>query len=287
MADSAGVRWAILGLLVGLGLGGGAIFLVMQPRTSPPVTTLASPPTTLPSPLPTVSPAIEPPLEVVEVKPGTAAAPSVPATTPAHGEPKAPAKTPPRVAKLMTDAKTAAGSSKYEEAAGLYEKALGLDPTNPLAQAGRSDAVAAAAMLRAFSAGMTEVVSNKPTGADLAGFDATGIGVKRAPAAIGRVELEVIPARVKPGDPYNIHVSLLNEDGKKEIGIQELKVSMLADGKWTSVRVTPLAHDVPPHKKQLVAELPGIWKNGLDSWALEVTITSKRMDVYKNRLTWR
>src|SRR5687767_13545518 len=57
---------------------------------------------------------------------------------------------------------------------------------------------------RRFLLGTTSIESLKPVGRDLAGFEAGGVGVKRAPEVNGRLELEMAPADVRPGVDYKV-----------------------------------------------------------------------------------
>ena len=145
---------------------------------------------------------------------------------------------------------------------------------------------AQAASGRSFVLGTTVVESLRSVGRDLQGFDTSGVGVKRAPKVEGQVELVMQPERVKTGDPYAVLVFLKN-DGKKTIEVEEMKVSMIVDGKWSTRPLPAKVKQVPPKQRVLLEELPGIWKAGVNDWAVEAVVTSKNQDVYRNRLTWK
>lgn len=145
---------------------------------------------------------------------------------------------------------------------------------------------AQAASGRSFVLGTTVVESLRSVGRDLQGFDTSGVGVKRAPKVEGQVELVMQPERVKTGDPYAVLVFLKN-DGKKAIEVEEMKVSMIVDGKWSTRPLPAKVKQVPPKQRVLLEELPGIWKGGVNDWAVEAVVTSKNQDVYRNRLTWK
>jgi hypothetical protein len=134
--------------------------------------------------------------------------------------------------------------------------------------------------------GTGAVESLKPSQAQVPGFDAGGMGVKRAPEVPGRVDFEVSPPSVKAGDSYAVRVFLVN-DGGKAIAIDALNVAMVADGRRSSRTMPPRARNVAPRERALLAELPGVWQDGLGSWALEVAVTSKRQDRYTNTLNWK
>jgi hypothetical protein len=100
------------------------------------------------------------------------------------------------------------------------------------------------------------------------------------------VSFEVSPKSVKPGDHYAVKVFLMN-DGGKDISIDALNVAMVADGKRSARAMPPKARSVAPKSRALVVELPGVWQDGLGTWALEVAVTSKRQDRYTNTLNWK
>jgi hypothetical protein len=110
--------------------------------------------------------------------------------------------------------------------------------------------------------------------------------VKRAPAITGRLELEMEPDRIFPGQPYVVRVFLAN-DGKRPIELTGMTAATLVDGKRVQVPLTPESDVVGPRQRTLLRELPGIWKSSVRSWSVEVEVTSKRQDVYRNRLTWQ
>jgi hypothetical protein len=94
------------------------------------------------------------------------------------------------------------------------------------------------------------------------------------------------PARLKAGDGYVVKIFLKN-GGKKGIEVDEMKVSMIVDGKWSTRPLPPKARQVAPQQRVMLAELPGIWRAGAGDWAVEAVVTSKGQDVYRNRLTWQ
>jgi hypothetical protein len=140
--------------------------------------------------------------------------------------------------------------------------------------------------LRTFVLGTTVVESLRSVGRDLEGFETSGIGVKRAPKVEGQIDLVMQPATVEAGKPYSVMVYLKN-DGKKAIDVEEMKVSMIVDGKWATRPLPPKAKQVRPRQRVLLEELPGIWRPGVKDWAVEAVVTSKNQDVYRNRLTWK
>jgi hypothetical protein len=217
---------------------------------------------------------------------GPAAKPPVrPGRRPAKPAP-APAAPAVPVAQLLSQAEAAASEKRYADAADLYDRALQADPRNQAALAGKAR-ITAMGSGRRFVLGQTVVESLRPVGRDLDGFElGSGAGVKRAPRVEGQLDLVMEPAKVTPGVPYAVKVFLKN-DGKKSIDLQELKVSMIVDGKWSTRPLPPKIKRVAPRQRLLIEELPGIWRAGVNDWAVEAVVTSKGQDVYRNRLTWK
>jgi hypothetical protein len=143
-----------------------------------------------------------------------------------------------------------------------------------------------AASGRSFVLGTTVVESLRSVGRDLQGFDTSDVGVKRAPKVEGLLDLVMQPSTPKAGDPYSVQVFLKNE-GKKPIEVEEMKVSMIVDGKWSTRPLPAKVKQVPAKQRVLLEDLPGIWKGDVKDWAVEAVVTSKNQDVYRNRLTWK
>ena len=138
---------------------------------------------------------------------------------------------------------------------------------------------------RRFVLGTTVVESAKGVPRNLPGFDAAGVGVKRAPEVSGRVVLEMDPPQVRPGVDYTVKVYLVN-DGDKAIPVQAVSVTTVEDGKTVARNPRPGARSVKPRQRALVHEFSGVWREAARSWAMEVTVTSERQDFYRNRLSW-
>jgi hypothetical protein len=190
------------------------------------------------------------------------------------------------VAQLLGEAETASTANRFSDAADLYDRALALEPTNEKALAGKAR-IAAMGMGRAFVLGTTTVESLRAVGRDLEGFDTKGVGVKRAPKIEGQINLVMEPATVKPGEPYAVKLFLKNDAKKGIIEVDEIKVSMIVDGKWSTRPLPSKARQIAPKQRVLLEELPGIWHAGVSDWAVEAVVTSKNQDVYRNRLTWK
>jgi hypothetical protein len=190
-----------------------------------------------------------------------------------------------QVGQMLGQAESAASEKRYADAADLYDRVLKVDPANEAARAGKAR-IGAMGATRNFVLGTTMVESLRAVGRDLDGFDVGGVGVKRAPRVEGLLDLVIEPAKVTAGDPYAVKVFLKNV-GKKPIDVDEVKVSMIVDGKWSTRPLPPKVKQVAPKQRVLLQELPGVWRAGVKDWAVEAVVTSRGQDVYRNRLTWK
>jgi hypothetical protein len=193
---------------------------------------------------------------------------------------------PSQAAGLVREADAALASDDLDAAARLYDEALKIDPKNAQALAGK---LGLASLKRRFVFDRTAVESRRAAGKDLAGFDlkgSTGVEVKRAPEVSGRLEFAVEPRRVKPGDAYTVKVFFINE-GKETIKIKDVTVATILDGKRTDEAVSPKVREVASFQNEMIAELRGNWKPGVDSWVMAFEVTSTRDDVYRSQLSWK
>ena len=255
-------------LLLGFGFWAGRTFETIwpsqRPATAPRSVAVGTvPPSTMasPAPSPSATPAPEPSPEA-SVSPETA---------PAEG----------------ATAEAAAGTGSRPARRGARRAAAASPgPAGPLPAVVPAPVVPALTGGRPFVFGTSVVESLKTPVPELAGFQPGGVGVKRAPEVPGRVDFEVSPASVKAGDRYAVRVFLVN-DGGKPIAIDGLKVAMVADGRRSARDMPPRSRNVAPRERALLAELPGVWQDGVANWALEVAVTSKRQDRYTNTLNWK
>jgi hypothetical protein len=263
-------------LLLAFGFWAGRTFETLWPSSEAPaaprpsVAVATVPPSTLRSPAtsPSASASLAPsPSAPASSEPFPAASPSAAATVAQSVAPAAPA------------ARSSRRGSARKPATGSAGSATASAPAPPLA-------AAPALAPRPFVSGTGVVESLKASQARVPGFETGGLGVKRAPEVPGRVDFEVSPPSVKAGDSYAVRVFLVN-DGGKAIAIDALNVAMVADGRRSARAMPPRARSVAPKERALLAELPGVWQDGLASWALEVAVTSKRQDRYTNTLNWK
>jgi hypothetical protein len=129
-------------------------------------------------------------------------------------------------------------------------------------------------------------VNNKRAGATLAGFDATGVDLKRAPEVPGRVDFEIMPSRVKAGDRYTVTAFLIN-DGSKGVRIKEMFVATTRNGVLSAAPVPPKNREVSPRQRQVIGVFSDVWSADVVAWTMDITVTSDRADVYKNQVTWK
>ncbi len=191
-----------------------------------------------------------------------------------------------RVGDLLGQADSALAGHKYEAAAGIYDEVLKLDAQNSRATTGKTSALSGiAAAKRAFVAGRTSVQSGKAAKGGVSGFDSADVSVAKAPDYSGRIEFEA-PASVRPGDSYSIKIYLVN-DGKKDFKIGGLAVTTTANGTRAGGGGAPPTASVNPQQRVLLQDVAGTWQDNVNSWSLEVVVTSNHNDTFKNTLSWR
>jgi hypothetical protein len=139
---------------------------------------------------------------------------------------------------------------------------------------------------RAFVAGLTQIGSTRGSGATLKGFDPTAVALKRAPESDGAIEFEVVPTQVQPGEPYVVKVYLRNR-GEKAIRLKSLNVASEMNGRSSRTPLSPRSKAVEPSLVGLLAELPGVWKDDVESWSIEVEVLTGAGDTYSSRVTWK
>lgn len=145
-------------------------------------------------------------------------------------------------------------------------------------------AVPAAA--RRFVLERTAVQSNRRISADLEGFDNSSVELKRAPEVVGRVYFEVTPQQVKPGDRYAVKIFLIN-DGARPIHIKQMFVATSVNGRLSSGPLSVTSSEVGPRQRAVIGSFSDAWHETTASWAMDVTVTSDKGDVYKNQIAWK
>jgi outer membrane biosynthesis protein TonB len=200
--------------------------------------------------------------------------------------PSAEAQRAQQVASLLGQAESAVAGQRYDAAVGLFDEVLKLDPQNARAQAGKASAgVISASLKRRFVAGRT-VVQGKSSKADLGGFDTSDVKVTKAPDYSGRIDFEVTPSAVKPGDGFTVRVSLTN-DGKKGFKVGGLTATTSVNGAPSGGAVPPKVRELEPQQKAVVHEITGTWPEDVRNWSLQVVVTSDHGDTFRNQVNWR
>jgi hypothetical protein len=272
---------------------------VEPPREVAPIATAA--PTVREETVP-VTPVTPPPVAAATIRPPASSPPSfqrgaspVP-VRPVPSVPAGRASPPPapvapapaaQAAPFVTKADAAVNARNYDEAIGLYDEALKLDPQNAKAAAGKKGALAwKEAGRHTFTAGRTTVQTGKEKGG-LAGFDTSGVNVKGQTADFaGRLELVMEPAVVRPGDGYGVKIYVVNE-GKKNLKPSGISYTTSVNGKPTPGTLPPQAKDIAPQQRTLVQEVKGVWPEGVTAWSTEVTVNAGKGESLRTRLTWK
>jgi tetratricopeptide (TPR) repeat protein len=203
-----------------------------------------------------------------------------------------------QVAGLLGQAANELAAGRFDAAVGLYDEVLKLDPANGTAMTGKTSAVAAKAIAQAqtgpkaagkgFVPGKTVAQSlESQAGRVPAGFDDGGINVKRTVSAElpGKINIEVRPQSVLPGEKYTLRVEFANE-GDASIPLKEMTITMVVDGKKAGGPVPLGVKEVAPHQKETLFNQTDFWKE-IGSWSVEVLVRTVRGDVYKNQVTWK
>jgi eukaryotic-like serine/threonine-protein kinase len=127
-----------------------------------------------------------------------------------------------------------------------------------------------------------------PTERELRVFPTTVVrGTRGAPdGLLARIELDVIPNRVLPGEPYVVEVRLAN-DGRQALRIADLALVDTRNGERRGAPALPLARQVKAGEQILVNRVAGRWPADLESWTLEVFVTADHGDTLKGLVTWR
>jgi tetratricopeptide (TPR) repeat protein len=137
---------------------------------------------------------------------------------------------------------------------------------------------AAAAAARSFVPDATSIAT-PPSRGGPAGFDGVA---GRAAQFHGRMEFEVLPPAVRPGDPFVVRIHLRNE-GRKSVKIRGLVLAAVIDGRRTAAPATPLLREVQGQTRGLVAEYSAVWASPRE-WVLEAVVTADKDETVTSRL---
>ena len=114
-----------------------------------------------------------------------------------------------------------------------------------------------------------------------AGFDGAQLA-GRAAQFSGRMEFEVLPPAVRPGEPFVVRIHLRNE-GRKSVKIRGLTLAAVVDGQRVPAAVVPLLKEVQAQSRALVAEYSSVW-NAPRAWTLEAVVTADKNETVTSRL---
>jgi hypothetical protein len=188
------------------------------------------------------------------------------------------------VATLLGEASTAMQGGRYDAAARLYDQVLQIDPSNAQAGPGKARALAASASAKkSFRQSRTSVRAGK--GGKLTGFEAGGVNVAD-PDYSGRLQFEVTPSRVKPGDSYTVRVYLTN-NGKKDYRVASLNITTTVNGNRQPQSAMPPGGKLGPGNRVVLAEISGVWPEGVEKWYTQVEVTTDNKDIFRGRVTWK
>ena len=133
---------------------------------------------------------------------------------------------------------------------------------------------------RGFAADATSVAT--PSAGGVEGFDSSEVSSRRPPQFAGRLEFEVLPPAVRPGEPFVVRIHLRN-DGRRAVKIRGVSLAAVVDGRRVTAPVKALQREVAPQGRALVAEYSGVWSEAA-SWALEAVVTADRDERITSRL---
>jgi tRNA A-37 threonylcarbamoyl transferase component Bud32/tetratricopeptide (TPR) repeat protein len=205
---------------------------------------------------------------------------------------------------FLGQAESALAAQKYDAAIGLYDEALKLDPGNQRAISGKSTAIQARVLAqagasgaarpaggRAFVASKTSAQSIEGRGGSVPeGFeDSPGVNVRKGTQAAelpGKINFDIDPDAVKPGERYSVKVYLVNE-GLAPIQIRDMLVTTKINGKGVSGPVPPQTRDVAPGQRALLMNTTELWKEETASWSMEVAVRTARGERYTNQVVWK
>ena len=208
-----------------------------------------------------------------------------------------------QVTDYLNQANTAMAAKQYEAAIAFYNRILEMDPNHQAALIGKTGAIGAKSQadaaasgprpggaVRSFVFGKTEAKGTEQGG--LVGFeDSAGVDVKKGTQAAelpGKIVFEANPAAPKPGERFKVSVFLSNE-GSQAIQLATMTVATVLDGKRQSGPVPLSVTTVAPGQRAPVFQTPGdqVWKEGTQSWTMEIVLRTAKGETYRNALSWK
>jgi tRNA A-37 threonylcarbamoyl transferase component Bud32/tetratricopeptide (TPR) repeat protein len=197
---------------------------------------------------------------------------------------------------------TALQNRQYEAAIAAYDQVLALDPGNTAAVTGKQAAVGAKAIADAAASGprpgggksfvASRTVAKGSEQGGLVGFeDSAGVEVKRGTSAAelpGKLVFDAVPAAPKPGERFHVRAFLSNE-GSQAIQLAAMQITTTVDGRPQRGNVAPATTTVAPGQRALVYQTPPemLWREGTQSWVMEIVLTTTKGETYRNTLSWK
>ena len=120
--------------------------------------------------------------------------------------------------------------------------------------------------------------------------DTAGVTVKQGTQGAGlpgNIVFEATPQVPKAGEAFKVVVYLSNE-GSQPIPLSSMTVATTVDGKVQRGAVPPATATGAPRQRSVVFQVAGqVWKEGTQSWSMEIVLTTQRNETYRNTLTWK
>ena len=137
--------------------------------------------------------------------------------------------------------------------------------------------------IRQFVTGATRVAA--VAGADTKGLP-KGFGGVTLQEFTGRFEFEVLPNPLVPGAPFRVRIFLKNE-GKNDAKLDTLTVKIKSNGELSSPQARIQEDDSKVGQRPMVAEIPGTWVAGINTWIMDVEAMSKKGERFRSSLTMK
>ena len=109
----------------------------------------------------------------------------------------------------------------------------------------------------------------------MAGFESSDVSVQQAADLHGQIDIEFTPPAVRAGDTYSIQVTFTNLD-RKPLKIRDATLTYRINSETKTENAAPASREPGPNQSVLVAQAGGVWDEGIQSWSLEVVITTDK-----------
>jgi serine/threonine-protein kinase len=206
---------------------------------------------------------------------------------------------------LLDQAQDKLAAKDYATTIALCDQALELDPGNATATQLKTGAISAKAIADAagsaatqparsgkrFVVGETRTASGPKAGDVPPGFRTdsgiTAEAATQAAATPGKVEIQVRPESVKPGDQFTIQV-LMQNLGTAPIQIAGLQTRIVTNHGRTGGAVPSLVAEVAPRQDAVILRAPGgIWREDTTEYRWQVTVKTRDGATYVNDVEWK